>query len=56
MERELRQLRLGNALYRRYRNGPRRLMLASWDRMHRLVDASEGDEASGIHDAAGSNR
>ena len=56
MERELRQLRLGNALYRRYRNGPRRLMLASWDRMHRLVDASEGDEASGIHDTVGSNR
>ena len=37
MERELRQLRLGNTLYRVYRHGPRRLLLEGWELMHRPV-------------------
>jgi hypothetical protein len=34
MDRELRQLRLGNILYRHYRHGPRRLLRAGWEWMH----------------------
>lgn len=56
MERELRQLRLGNALYRRYRNGPRRLLLAGWEQMHRPVVLPEASRASEVHPTIESNR